>query len=120
MNSLKIIRHVMNAAIIVTLASGFALPAGAADATAVRSITVKFADLNVSSPEGAAALYDRIRSAARTACSPSESTPSPFNDACVRKAIADAVIRVNRMELYGVYNQRNKPPLPATLLSNQR
>ena len=120
MKSLNIMRHVVTAAIIVTLASGFALPAGAADATEEHSITVKFADLNVSSPEGAAELYARIRSAAKMACSPSESTPSPFNDACVRKAIADAVIRVNRMELYTVYNERNKTPLPTALLSQQR
>lgn len=122
MNSVNIIRHVLTATIIVTLASGF-LPANAADATQVRSITVKFADLNVSSPEGAAALYDRIRSAAKTVCSPAESSPSPFKiefNACVHQAIADAVTKVNRMELYTVYNQRNNPPLPTTLLSQQR
>lgn len=123
MNSIKIIRHVTTAAIIVTLASGFALPAGAADTTQVRSMTVRFADLNVSSPQGAAALYARIRSAAKTVCEPAKSIADPFKtrfDACVRKAIADAVIKVNRMELYGVYNQHNKVPLPTTLLSQQR
>lgn len=118
MNSL--IRHVTTAAIIVTLASGFALPAGAADPTEAPRITVKFGDLNVSNPQGAAALYARIRSAAKTVCVPGESRLSPLVDACVHKAIADAVIRVNRMELYGVYNQHNKPPLQATLLSRQR
>lgn len=123
MNSLNIIRHVMTAAIVGTLVSGFAVPAGAAGATDVRSITVKFADLNVSSPEGAAALYARIRSAAISVCSPPESTDYPFKTsfkACVHNAIADAVTRVNRMELYTVYNQHNKPALPTSLLSQQR
>lgn len=122
MNSLNIIRHVMTAAIVGALASGFALPAGAGDATEVRSITVKFGDLNVSSPEGAAALYGRIRSAAQTVCSP-DSSSAPFRtafNACVHKAIADAVTKVNRMELYTVYNLHNKPALPTGLLSQQR
>lgn len=120
MKSPNIIRHVMTAAIVGTLVSGFAIPAGAADA---RSITVKFGDLNVSSPEGAAALYARIRSAAKTVCSPAESSADPFRtefSACVHKAIADAVTKVNRMELYTVYNQHNTPALPTGLLSQQR
>ena len=123
MNSLKIIRQVMTAAIVGTLVSGFSLPAGAAGTTETRSITVKFGDLNVSNPEGAAALYARIRSAAISVCLPEESSSDPFRmqfNACVRKAIADAVTKVNRIELYTVYNQHNKPPLPTTLLSQQR
>lgn len=123
MNSLNIIRQVMTAALVGTLVSGFALPAGAADTTETRSITVKFGDLNVSNPEGAAALYARIRSAAKSVCSPEQSPNDPFDTdfrACVHKAIADAVTKVNRMELYAVYNLHNKPPLPTTLLSQQR
>jgi UrcA family protein len=123
MNSLNIIRHVMTAAIVGTLVSGFAIPAGAADATDARSITVKFGDLNVSSPDGAAALYGRIRSAAKTVCLPAQSSSDPFKSefsTCVRKAIADAVSKVNRMELYTVYNQHNTPALPTGLLSQQR
>lgn len=123
MNSLNIIRQVTTAAIVGMLVSGFALPAGAADGTEGRSITVKFADLNVSSPEGAAALYARIRSAAKAVCSDSSSSDYPFRPGfgtCVHKAIADAVTKVNRMELYAVYNQYNQPALPITLLSQQR
>jgi UrcA family protein len=123
MNSFNIIRNVLSAAIVGTLVSGYALSAGAADATEARSTTVKFGDLNVSSPEGAAALYARIRSAAKTVCSPIEATDFPFRTAfevCVHKAIADAVTKVNRMELYAVYNQHNRPALPPTLLSQQR
>ncbi len=123
MNSLNIIRHVMTAAIVGTLVSGLAVSAGAADAKDSLSITVKFGDLNVSTPEGAAALYARIRSAAKSVCSPPESTDYPFKsgfNACVHKAVADAVTKVNRMELYAVYNQSNTPALPTSLLSQQR
>lgn len=123
MNTRNIIRSVMTAAIVGTFVSGYALSAGASDAPEVRSITVKFGDLNVANPEGAAALYKRIRSAAISVCLPHESTDYPFSGefgACVRKAVADAVTKVNRMELYAVYNQHNKPALPATLLSQQR
>ena len=120
MNSLNIIRNVMTAAIVGTLISGYALSAGAADATQVRSITVKFGDLNLTNPEGAAALYARIRSAARTVCSPSEYPFGTEYAACVHKSIADAVTKVNRMELFAVYNQHNRPALPASLLSQQR
>jgi UrcA family protein len=123
MNSLNIIRHVMTAAIVGTLVSGFAIPAGAADATDARSITAKFGDLNVSSPDGAAALYGRIRSAAKTVCLPAQSNSDPFKsefNTCLHKAIADAVTKVNRMELYTVYNQHNTPALPTGLLSQQR
>lgn len=123
MNKFNVIRHVLTAAIVGTLVSGFAFPAAAADDTGVRSITVKFGDLNVSSPEGAAALYARIRSAAKSVCSPWESSSYPINTgftACVHKAIADAVTKVNRMELYTVYNLHNKPALPTGLLSQQR
>lgn len=120
MNSLNIIRHVIAAAIVVTLASGFAVSAGAADGTEVRKITVKFGDLNASSPEGAAALYARIRSAAQSVCSQSLDPFATRAESCVHKAIADAVTKVNQPTLFLVYNQHYRPPLPTTLLSQKR
>jgi UrcA family protein len=48
------------AAIVGALALGSAV-ANAEDSRGARSITVKFADLKVSTPEGAAALYGRLR-----------------------------------------------------------
>jgi UrcA family protein len=73
-------------------------------------ITVKFADLNVSSPQGAAALYARIQLAARQVCLPvNERDPSSKGrtDACVHKAIADAVTKVGQPALLDVFNARN-------------
>jgi len=60
-----------------------------------RSKTVKFADLDIQTPEGAKVLYHRIRVAARSVCE--ERDPS-FRDAehrCVEKAIDQAVEKVN-------------------------
>ncbi len=121
MNSLNTIRHVVTAAIVVTLALGFAVPAGAADDTEVRKIAVKFGDLNVSAPEGAAALYARIRAAARSVCSEPDDPWGRMRAArCVHKAIADAVTKVNQPALFVVYNRHYNPPLPTTLLSQKR
>ena len=88
----------------------------AGDADGVRSITVKFADLNLSNPQGAAALYSRIASAAREACE--YSRYQEFAEAraqatiCVHHAIAEAVTKVNQPALIAVYNAKNRQPLP--------
>ena len=111
-------RHVVSA-IIGTLALASAVSSFADDSRDVRKVTVKFADLNVSSPQGAAVLYTRIRQAARAVCA-DEFVSYPFNPgvaACVHKAIADAVTKVNQPALYAVYNEHNRTPLPSTLLS---
>ena len=121
MNSLNINRYAITAAIAVMLASGFAVPAGAADDTELRTITVKFGDLNVSDPEGAAALYARIHAAARTVCAGPDDVWSrmrAYN--CVQKATTEAVNKVNEPALFVAYNQHYKPPLPTALLSQQR
>jgi UrcA family protein len=63
------------------------------------SYIVQFYDLDLSKIEGAATLYARLRYAARMACE-SVQTQQPLHvekyRACVDKAIADAVTRVNR------------------------
>ncbi|MBV8784088.1 MAG: UrcA family protein [Gammaproteobacteria bacterium] len=105
MNS--IIRTAIAAALVVTLAAGFAHPAGAEE---VAKITVKFGDLNVSSPDGAATLYTRIRQAAQTVCH--QADPLWNTRSCIDKAIADAVTKVNQPALFTVYNGHYKPSLP--------
>jgi len=122
-NSLNLIRRLMTSTIAGALAFGFAAASPAADSPEVRSLTVKYADLNVSSPEGAAALYGRIRAAARSVCATSDDRAlwsRSSVDACVHKAIADAVMKVDKPALFVVYNEHNKTPLPATLLSQTR
>jgi UrcA family protein len=92
----------------------FALSCGtmsiAADVNDAPQAIVKFGDLNISSPQGAVALYQRIWNAAVTVCRPQDDRSlASFSRAqtCVHKAIADAVTKVDRAELFAVYNAKN-------------
>ena len=114
-----IIRHVITASIVATLSTGFAIAASASDDSGLRKITVKFGDLDVSSSQGAATLYSRIRSAALKVCS----QPDPIwnSRSCVDKAVAEAVTKVNRPALFAVYNEHYKTSIkPNQLLSQAR
>jgi UrcA family protein len=117
------IRRFVASAIIGTLAIGIAAVSLADDSQGVRKMTVKFGDLNLSTSEGAAELYTRIRTAAKIVCAPDYYAPWPFGTGaadCVNKAVTDAVKKVNRAELIAVYNQHNKTPLASPLLSQTR
>lgn len=85
-------------------------------------MTVKFPDLQVSNPEGAAALYARIQRAARLVCQSTDprNYSSPMHDACLHDAIANAVAKVNRPALFIVYNAHNAQPAPIVLAATQK
>jgi UrcA family protein len=107
-------------AIVIAVAASFTVVCAAADNTETISVVVKYGDLNVSNPEGAATLYRRIAAAASTVCGPNETDSWPLGsrakvNACVHKAIADAVTKVGQPELFAVYNAKNREPLPITL-----
>jgi UrcA family protein len=74
----------------------------------VRSETVKFADLNVNTPAGVGALYERIHSAARRVCS--ETGSDPFLPvaaaACARKAEAQAIETLGLPPLTAYYQMK--------------
>ncbi len=114
------LRGFIATAIFSALAASFATVCTAADSSETRSQTVKYGDLNIWNPEGAAALYRRIATAANNVCRSFDvdsryiGSQSSLN-ACVHKAIADAVTKVNRPELFTVYNSKNRQPLPATV-----
>jgi UrcA family protein len=62
------------------------------------SKTVRFADLNLETPDGAKVLYHRIRAAAREVCEQSVSRDPIMTEAvhgCIDKAIDNAVKKVN-------------------------
>ena len=107
------LRGLIAAAILGTLAAGFAGVSAAADNSEVRSETVHYADLNLSSPQGAAALYRRIKWAAQDVCGWHDDVLEMQVDAqpCVDKAIADAVTRVGRLELTAIYNAKHRKHL---------
>jgi UrcA family protein len=94
----------------------------AADSDRGSQITVRYGDLDVGSPAGAAILYRRIHSAAGQVCSRLDhgDLASKKNvTACADKAIADAVTQVNQPELFVVYNANHSTPLPASLVSQR-
>jgi UrcA family protein len=117
MNTYRNFRRLFTAAAIGAFATSFTVAAHAAESTDVPQVIVKYADLAVSSPQGAAALYHRIWGAALTVCRPLEDgslASQKIMDACIHKAIADAVAKVNQPALSAVYHAKN--PEPATLL----
>ena len=116
------LRGLIAAAVLGTLAAGFAGVSAAADNSEVRSETVHYADLNLSSPQGAAALYRRIKWAARDVCGWNDDVLEMQADAraCVEKAIADAVTRVGRLELTAIYNANHRQHLAVTFAAIQR
>ena len=114
------LRRLIATAILGALASGFA-GVSAADDSGVRSKTVKYGDLNLSNPQGAAALYGRIVQAAYAVCDTADIglwSRTAVHD-CISKAVADAVTKVGEPRLIAVYNAKNSRPLPITLATAQ-
>jgi UrcA family protein len=101
--------RLISTAIFGALALSWGTMSIAADDAAPQAV-VKFEDLNLSNPQGAAALYHRIWGAAITVCRPQDNGTLASKgrvDTCVHKAIADAVAKVGRAELFAVYNAKN-------------
>jgi UrcA family protein len=65
---------------------------------------VRFSDLDVSNMKGAKTLYSRIRYAAEVVCESAATWGKKEGQACVNKAIEDAVSRVN-LPLLSQYHQ---------------
>ena len=73
--------------------------AAANDANEPRSVTVQYSDLDITSHLGAVTLYGRLRSAARSVCTPFEGRELQRRalwNACYNQALSNAVIQVNR------------------------
>ena len=102
---------------ILGVSAGFATVAAAGGFNDARSVTVKYGDLNLSNPQGAAALYNRIVQAAHKACGfDSDDLGGQRADRiCVDKAIADAVSSVGSPELVELYNAKTHRALPTTV-----
>ena len=82
--------------LVATWACTLVATAGAQES--LPSKTVRYSDLDISNPEGAKALFHRIRAAARDVCELSASTDpilSMSNKVCIDTAIDRAVRKVN-------------------------
>lgn len=109
MNTTLNFRRLFAVAALGTFAAGFSVAAPDQSADAPQVI-VKYADLAVSTPQGAATLYHRIFGAAISVCRPLDDSSldsKKVMDACIHKAVADAVAKVNEPALSAVYRAKN-------------
>jgi UrcA family protein len=114
----SVIRTQANWAKFIVAASFFALggtvigqaQAQEPTATSTTKVTypVGYSDLDVSTMKGAKTLYLRIRFAAETLCESAATWGKKEGEACVRKAVEDAVTRVNSPLLSQYYQLRSK------------
>jgi UrcA family protein len=112
------LRILVASAILGSAAIGFAPAASAAAAAVPPQVTVKFADLNVSTSQGAAALYRRIEYAAQEVCSRmyvSTEAYKHYKSSCLQKVIGDAVVKVDRPALSAVFESRYGVSAPVLL-----
>ena len=114
----KSLRALAASAILTALAVNLAGLASAAEADSIPQVTVKYADLNPSSPPGAAALYGRITHAAEEVCSRMYISTEAYRqhkNLCLQKLIADAVMKVNEPALSAVFASRYGVSAPVVL-----
>jgi UrcA family protein len=115
-------RGVLATAVLGSFACNLTAVSTAAESTDAQQTTVKYADLNVSSPEGAAALHARIQRAARQVCRPLDGqdlSSKARMGACEHKAIAVAVTKVDQPALFAAYNAHYGQPKPIVLAATQ-
>ncbi len=117
---------------LITRLFGTALIAGAAlvgqtfaanQGDAPRSMVVKFADLNLDTPEGVAALYRRIHNAAKQVCEESTQDKAFLEVAlaerkCIAASEAHAIDDTHNVALAAYYSKKTGRSVPA-LASNQ-
>jgi UrcA family protein len=75
-------------------------------AEGLRSETVKFQDLNVNTPQGVQALYERIHAAARHVCSSTDPIYQLATNDCAKKTEAKAIESVNLPQLTAFYRMK--------------
>jgi UrcA family protein len=114
------LRITIAAGLLGALACGLTAMPALADSGDAPQVTVKYGDLNVSSPQGAAVLYARIRNAAKSVCPTIDDrrlAEMANRDACIDKAISGAVIKVNNAALSALYIEKTGKELPIRLAS---
>jgi UrcA family protein len=112
-----VIEKSIAAALIAVLLTG-AGPSMAADAMRLSSqsvdanagTTVRFADLDLSRPEGVASLYARIRRTAHDICGDANGSTS-LKDRCIARTIEDAINRINKPPLTALHTEHLKHAL---------
>jgi UrcA family protein len=125
MNTSTTVSRILAVTIFAALTGSVATISFAADSSDALQVKVKYGDLNVSSTTGATSLYNRIRGAADTVCHPlrpstsADLGASKAFDACVRKAMNNAINAVNEPALFTVANAKSGTTKPVLLASGQ-
>jgi UrcA family protein len=113
-------RTAIAAALFGTVASSFAVLPAVADNFDPPQVTVKYGDLNIASPAGAAVLYARIGQAAKNVCQQFEGRGLDVDaqrKACINQSISSAVTKVNSPALSALYNAKTGKDVPTRLVS---
>jgi UrcA family protein len=89
---------------------GAAQASSAAEPAGSHSVTVNYRDLNLSTIQGATALYQRLTRAARSVCDGPETGVHAYQEwkSCYQAAMADAVAKVNSPLLTTLYRGPDK------------
>lgn len=103
------------AAVLASSILAFAALAAQAADPEVSTFKVHYADLNLDREAGVAALFERLRVAAKRVCSDAVSQLLSSRKAyaeCIEQAIATAVVQINRPTVSKYVAQRLRKPLP--------
>jgi UrcA family protein len=116
-------RTLIAAAIFSVIISSFGAICSAADTAEASKTVVKYGDLDLSTSQGAAVLYNRIHFAAEGVCSSlngRDLSSKAHWEICVKQAITGAVTTVNRPTLSLVYAAKYGVPPSNEILTAQR
>ena len=98
---------------VATIGAGLAVNQASAASSddALRSVVVRYSDLNLAKPQDARTLYARIRTAARLACGDVE-TPDLARFArfhnCINEAVTKAVSSVNMQQVTEIHQAQSQ------------
>jgi UrcA family protein len=112
------LRTLVAGAVLSALAFSFATTSSANERATPPKVIVKFGDLDLSTSQGAVALYSRIHSAAVNVCSRMFDSDFAYKlkkDVCLQEVITDAVNHVGQPTLSAVFASRYRMPQPAVL-----
>jgi UrcA family protein len=112
------LRSLVAGALLSALALSSAPVSSANEGTTPAQVIVKFAGLDISTSQGAAALYGRIHSAAINVCSRmynSNFAYMLYKADCIKKTIADAVTKVDVPALSAIFASRYGVAAPVEL-----
>jgi UrcA family protein len=115
-------RLACSAALVTAVALACSAFAQEQPGVSVRTVTVRFADLNISTAAGAKTLYQRIRRAARTVCGEEEDYGLGLDarrhwSSCFQSAVNGAVDKVHSPLLQAVHRRSTLAAPDTAMLS---